>query len=1082
MKRDRIEAKREAATLREPVAAARELAERMGLDPYPVRYWVVDHDEMNELIAYEGFQRRYPHWRWGMNYDRQRKKDQFGLGKAFEIVNNDDPSHAFLQESNSLADQKAVVTHVEAHADFFANNRWFGLYADRGAGGPDAAATLERHADAIEGYMRDPDIEREDVERLIDAVLTVTDTIDQHRPLGEAPDADSDADIAGGVAGDESDDAAALADRLDDLDLSDDVRRQVFDDDWLAEHAGGDGVGEPRADVLAYLRDHGRRFDSEEGKAVDREPWETHVIDMLREEAYYFAAQKMTKIMNEGWACVAPDTPVFTGRGLVPMREVVEDHVPVSDGETTRTVYDSNVIPDHDTVTITTRRGFELTGSNNHRVRRPGGSWVRLDELSAGDEIEITGGNGLWPDEYVRVDWEPSTPTTLEDAASEAGVSVWTAMRYRDVGRAEKGAAVEAALAGYDGEDQSAAQGDRISVPGTVDESFGRFLGLVVGDGHVSEASNQVGFTAGSKAKAEEVAGIATELFDVSPTVSEAGPRWRTYIYSANLVRLLRGWAGLETGATEKIVPDAVQRSPRSVVAEFLRGLFDADGHAGDQGVVLSTKSEAVGRTVQLLLANFGILSRRRRQTDGCYHVHLTGESARTFRDEIGFGYSEKASALDAYLDDLAWFQDESWTDEVTEVSEGSGTVYDVSVADTHRYAGGGVLNHNSYWESRMMSDEGFAGVDELFTYADHMARVLGSPGLNPYKLGMELWEHIETTTNRREVIDRLLRIEGIGPDNFHDEIDFDRVAELIAPDPAIAGAGPETLDDLAELAAAGDPRVDADNVERARAAVEEGAGEEDGDGGFDVERYPWKLLTYEGLAERHYSLARPQNRGAVERVTRAELEETARYMFDDDRYPDAAAALEGLDYAAGWDRMREIRASHNDVTFVDAFLTDEFVREGGYFTYEYAHAGEEFRVASTDADDVRRKLLLQFTNFGKPTIAVYDGNFRNRRELLLGHQYNGVALDVEQARATLERVFELWGRPVNLMTIRTEYEDHELEIARRRNREPEGTEVGIRIRYDGDGFTEHELEPELRERIDASEVDYDTTPDEWLA
>jgi len=34
---------------------------------------------------------------------------------------------------------------------------------------------------------------------------------------------------------------------------------------------------------------------SEAGKAVDREEWETDVIERLREESYYFAAQKMTK-------------------------------------------------------------------------------------------------------------------------------------------------------------------------------------------------------------------------------------------------------------------------------------------------------------------------------------------------------------------------------------------------------------------------------------------------------------------------------------------------------------------------------------------------------------------------------------------------------------------------------------------------------------------------------------------------------------------------------------------------------------------------------------------------------------------
>ena len=73
-------------------------------------------------------------------------------------------------------------------------------------------------------------------------------------------------------------------------------------------------------------------------------------------------------------------------------------------------------------------------------------------------------------------------------------------------------------------------------------------------------------------------------------------------------------------------------------------------------------------------------------------------------------------------------------------------------------------------------------------------------------------------------------------------------------------------------MAAAGDPRVDADGVERAR------------DGEFDADRYPWKLLTYEGLVERHYSLCKRQSRGFLERVPRSELERTARYLFDDER------------------------------------------------------------------------------------------------------------------------------------------------------------------------------------------------------
>jgi stage V sporulation protein R len=665
---DRVDKQREAEELQEPVREAGNLARKLGLEPYPVNYWIVDYDEMNELIAYGGFQRRYPHWRWGMTYDRQRKQGQFGMGKAFEIVNNDNPSHAFLQLSNSLADQKAVITHVEAHADFFANNEWFGLFLGEGDD-PDAAAMLERHADAIASYMNDPEIDREEVEAFIDAVLTLEDTIDQHRAFAEAGE------------GRKRTPPEDLRKRLDSMNISEEVRRQVFDEEWLDDLAEAEEraakLTEPRKDVMAYLREHGMQYDSEEGRAVEMETWQKDLLDMLRTEAYYFAAQKMTKVMNEGWA---------------------------------------------------------------------------------------------------------------------------------------------------------------------------------------------------------------------------------------------------------------------------------------------------------------------------------------------------------------------------------------------------------AYWESLMMGDERFAGTDEFVTYADHQSRVLGSPGLNPYKLGKELWEYVENTTNRREVADKLLRVRGISWRNFRDVVDFDEVQELLRPDREIDVVTLESLDSLEALADAGDPRVDADALAAAR------------DGEIDVGAYPWKLLSYAGLAERHFSLVKPQNRGFLSRIRRSELEQLSRYMFDDERYDTVEEAVADVDYTAGWDRMREVRASHNDVTFLDEFLTQEFVTDNHYFTYEYTQTSGDYRVTSTAYEDVKKKLLLQFTNFGKPTVAVYDGNFDNRGELLLGHQYNGIMLDMPQAKAVLKRVYQLWGRPVNLMTIVKEYDDHDVEVARRRNREPTPVEVGKRIRFDGDRFETFELDSELESRIQATDVDYDTKPDDWLA
>ena len=103
----------------------REQARSYGLDFFNVIYEMCDYEQMNQLAAYGGFPQRYPHWRWGMEYERLRKQHFYGLGRIYEMVINNDPCYAYLQESNALVDQKLVIAHVYGHSDFFKNNYWF---------------------------------------------------------------------------------------------------------------------------------------------------------------------------------------------------------------------------------------------------------------------------------------------------------------------------------------------------------------------------------------------------------------------------------------------------------------------------------------------------------------------------------------------------------------------------------------------------------------------------------------------------------------------------------------------------------------------------------------------------------------------------------------------------------------------------------------------------------------------------------------------------------------------------------------------------------------------------------------------
>src|SRR5579863_5948152 len=113
------------AYLRDEQSRIEKLAAGAGLDFFPTVFEILTYDQMNELAAYGGFPNRYPHWRFGMEYERLAKSYEYGLSKIYEMVINNSPAYAYLLEGNSLVDQKLVMAHVYAHVDFFKNNFCF---------------------------------------------------------------------------------------------------------------------------------------------------------------------------------------------------------------------------------------------------------------------------------------------------------------------------------------------------------------------------------------------------------------------------------------------------------------------------------------------------------------------------------------------------------------------------------------------------------------------------------------------------------------------------------------------------------------------------------------------------------------------------------------------------------------------------------------------------------------------------------------------------------------------------------------------------------------------------------------------
>ncbi|TWT55601.1 SpoVR family protein [Thalassoglobus neptunius] len=279
-----------------------EIARSYGLDCFETIFEMLDYEELSMFAAYGGFPVRYPHWRFGAEYDELLKSYSYGLSKIYEMVINTDPCYAYLLTANELTDQKLVIAHVYGHCDFFKNNAWFAptnrKMLDQMA---NHAARVNRYIDRF-GY--------ENVERFIDCCLSLDNLIDPYLPHIQrtaSPDHSSKSKPKGDGDSDSTRGRFRAKDYMDDYINPPEVlereeqRRSAVAEEKAAQRSFPE---EPQRDVLKFLLDH-----------APLNQWQHDVLAIIRDEAYYFAPQGQTKIMNEGWASYWHST-IMTRHGL----------------------------------------------------------------------------------------------------------------------------------------------------------------------------------------------------------------------------------------------------------------------------------------------------------------------------------------------------------------------------------------------------------------------------------------------------------------------------------------------------------------------------------------------------------------------------------------------------------------------------------------------------------------------------------------------------------------------------------------------------------------------------------------------
>ena len=296
--------------------------------------------------------------------------------------------------------------------------------------------------------------------------------------------------------------------------------------------------------------------------------------------------------------CLVPETRVETSRGTLRIGDLVPDAQPESDNPVDVEVLDRSGRPvrasmlfhsgEHATMRLRTREGYELTGTHNHpvlclvdMVGVPLLLWKRLEEMHAGDRVlvaRMNRDNEEWLDQHQRQ---------------------------------------EALLLGA-----FVAEGWFSETRGGFNNVDSEYFGSVL-----SAYDSIVG---GARYVSTRTIASGSELHELDVHNLEA-------VRSSSLSSFI----GRRSDA--KAIPDPVWQSGTGFKRIFLQSLFTGDGSSSllprdTIQVSYSTYSDQLAKDVQLLLLEFGIVSRLCRYAEGETKVVISNRrDARRFALDVGF-------------------------------------------------------------------------------------------------------------------------------------------------------------------------------------------------------------------------------------------------------------------------------------------------------------------------------------------------------------------------------------------------------------------------------------------------------------
>jgi len=175
----------------------------------------------------------------------------------------------------------------------------------------------------------------------------------------------------------------------------------------------------------------------------------------------------------------------------------------------------------------------------------------------------------------------------------------------------------------------------------------------------------------------------------------------------------------LNIGVVDKMfvqVPIVIFNSPRLVIKQFIKSVFELNGNTDGTSVYLELKSEIFTRQIQFLLLGFSVLSEIEKIGN---NYKLIIKNNKKFFQNINFNSEKKIHNLYIACNNHnnQFEYEKNWIDSIVEKKESMNDVYDIEI-DGHLYNSNGFISHNSNIKQLEFVASGMPGVySDVYPY-----------------------------------------------------------------------------------------------------------------------------------------------------------------------------------------------------------------------------------------------------------------------------------------------------------------------------------------------------------------------------